>query len=94
MIQSDPIGAKVYADGVYLGRTPVEYSDRKVLGSTTQIKLVKDGCDPRFYRISRSEKFQIWPCLAGLVTLVPFLWVMGYDPEHVVPLRCGEEPEA
>ena len=87
-IESEPSGAKVYADGNYIGTSPVTYEDTKIIGSTTQIKLKKDGCKDTMVTLTRSEKFEVGPCIGGVLVLVPFLWVMGYNPEHTYELDC------
>ena len=88
MIRSERSGAKVYADGIYLGRTPVSYSDQKIVGAVTQIRIQEDGCEPQMFNLTRSEHFEVGPCIGGVFVLVPFLWVMGYNPEHTYELEC------
>lgn len=90
MIRSEPSGAKVYADGMLLGKTPLSYSDTKIVGSSTQIKLQKEGCEPTNVLLTRSEKFEIGPCIGGVFVLVPFLWVMGYNSDHNYELDCKD----
>ncbi|MBP6218221.1 MAG: PEGA domain-containing protein [Oligoflexales bacterium] len=88
LIKSEPSGAKVFADGALIGKTPVTYSDTKIVGSTTSIRLQKDGCEQQSFNLSRSEKFEVGPCIGGVFAWVPFLWVMGYNPEHNYELEC------
>ena len=72
MLRSEPSGATVYIDGSKVGKTPYTYSDTKIVGATTQVRLKLEGY----------EEFQVGPCIGGVFVLVPFLWVMGYRPEH------------
>lgn len=87
-INSTPSGAKLYIDGAYVGTTPYTYSDTKIVGTATQIKLSKDGCRDANITMHRSEKFEVGPCIGGVLVLVPFLWVMGYNPQRTYALEC------
>jgi hypothetical protein len=82
IIRSDPTGATLYVDGSKVGKTPYTYSDTKIVSSTTRIKLKKEGYEELESAITRNEKLEIGPCIGGVFLLVPFLWVMGYQPEH------------
>jgi hypothetical protein len=93
IIRSTDPEAKIYVDGELKGRGSYSHSDTKVTGSVTQVRLEKPGCPPQEYRFSRNEKFDWGACLGGLVTLVPFLWIKKYRPEHVFDYRCSERPE-
>ena len=88
VVKTTPPDAKVYVDGMFIGNTPVTYSDTKIVGSTTQLRLQKEGCKDNYVILSRSEKFQVGPFIGGLFVLFPFLWVMGYNPEHHYELEC------
>lgn len=91
MITSEPSGAKVYIDGSPVGTTPYSYSDTKIVGSTTQITLKKEGCRDGTYTLNRSEKFEVGPCIGGVLVAVPFLWIMGYNPTHGYELDCSKK---
>jgi len=82
MIQSYPSDAKVYIDGQAVGKTPYIYSDTKIVGSTTGIKIMKDGYKPLNTYICRNEKGDVGAIVGGLFFWVPFLWTMKYQPEH------------
>lgn len=90
IINSIPSGAKIYADGAYLGTTPYTYSDTKIIGSTTYIKLKKKGCQTGNFLISRNEKFEVGPCIGGVLVAVPFLWIMGYNPQRTFEMECSK----
>jgi hypothetical protein len=85
-IKSSPSGAKVYLDNESVGRTPYQMSDTKIIGSSTRVKLVLNGYEPYEAVIQRNEEFQVGPCIGGAFVLVPFLWVMGYKPQHTYEL--------
>jgi len=82
IIRSQPPGAKVYIDGESVGQTPYVMSDQKIVGSSTHVKLVLDGYEPFNAVIQRNEQFEVGPCIGGVLVLFPFLWIMGYKPEH------------
>jgi len=84
---TDP-DAKIFIDGNYMGKGSVSYSDTKIVGSTTNVRLEKKGCDPMNYNLSRSESFDAGACAGGVFVLVPFLWVMKYNPQHTYSYEC------
>lgn len=88
VIKSVPSSADVYIDGAKVGKTPYTYSDMKIVGSTTSIQLKKQGCEPATAMMHRSEKFEVGPCVGGVLVMFPFLWIMGYNPERTFELEC------
>lgn len=97
MIQSNPTGAKVYIQGEYAGTTPYSYKDTKIVGSSTDVKLEKEGYEPFITSFSRNEKADVGAIIAGCLVLVPFLWTMKYKDEHnyeLLPLGSGKKPAA
>jgi hypothetical protein len=92
LIKTESTGVKVYADGSLLGTAPVTYSDTKIVGSSTTFMLKKEGCRDQTFAISRSEEFQVGPCIGGVFIGVPFLWIMGYRAERTFPFEC--EPKS
>lgn len=89
MIHSTPAGAKLYLDGENVGTTPYKHSDTKILGSTTMIKLQKEGYEDLNTSFSRNEKADVGAIIGGVFVLVPFLWTMKYKPSHtyeMIPL--------
>jgi hypothetical protein len=90
-IRSAPPGASVFLDDQLVGKTPYEMSDTKIVGSSTRVRLVLKDYQQVETSLTRNEKFEIGPCIGGVFLLVPFLWVMGYDPEHLysmTPMRA------
>jgi len=94
MIRSEPSGANVYIDGSKMGKTPYTYSDTKIVGSTTHLKLKMEGYEEFDTVFRRDEEFQVGPCIGGVFLLFPLLWVMGYRPEHVYELTPEAQKKA
>ncbi|MBO0939649.1 PEGA domain-containing protein [Fibrella sp. HMF5335] len=87
LINSQPTGAKLYVNGQYAGVTPYQYSDTKIVGSTTDLRLEKDGYEPLRVPLVRNERADGGAIIGGIFLLFPFLWTMKYDPEHTYELR-------
>lgn len=85
-IQSNPSGAKVFINGMPVGTTPYNYSDTKIIGSTTMIRLEKEGFETINTQISRDEEVDVCAVVGGILVLVPFLWTMKYKPGHIYEL--------
>jgi len=84
VIRSNPMGARVFIDGAYVGNTPYMMSDTKIVGSATSVRLELPGFAPQQISIHRSEEFDVAACIGGVFLLVPFLWIMGYKADHTV----------
>ena len=82
LIQSYPSGAKVYINGVQAGRTPYWHTDTNIIGSVTDIDLVKEGYEPFYTSISRDEQVDVGAIIGGFCFGVPFLWSLRYYPTH------------
>lgn len=93
LINTRPPGARVFLDGQQVGTTPYTMSDTKMVGSTTTVRLEKDGYEPVNTVIARSEELDVGPLIAGLfLCLIPLLWVEKYRPVHdydMQPLAGG-----
>jgi hypothetical protein len=94
IINSRPQGAKLYVDGEFKGNTPYAYSDQKIVGSTSQIRLVKEGYQDTTVSMSRNEEFSVGACIGGVLVLVPFLWIMNYKGDHTYELTPLEPRSA
>lgn len=86
LIQSNPSGAKVYLNGEAVGTTPYTHEDTKIVGSTTSVKLEKEGYEPFITSFSRNEKADVGAIIGGVFVLFPFLWTMKYKPERTYEL--------
>lgn len=87
LIQSELSGAKVYMNGEYKGVTPYTYSDTKIVGSSTDVRLEKEGYEPLYTVLSRNETADVGAIVGGLFLWFPFLWTMKYNPTHMYELR-------
>lgn len=87
MIQSSPSGAKVYLNGEPVGTTPYPHTDTKIVGSTTTVKLVKEGYEPYYTSFSRDEQVDVGAIVAGMFVFFPFIWTMKYKPSHTYELK-------
>lgn len=86
IINSNPQGAKVYMNQSFVGTTPYTHTDTKIVGSTTSVKLTKEGYEDFNTVLSRNEQVDAGAIVGGVFALIPFLWVMGYDPVHTYEL--------
>ncbi len=96
VIQSNPSGAKVYLNGEPVGTTPYAHQDTKIVGSTTTVKLEKEGYEPLNTAFSRNEEADIGAIIGGVFVWVPFLWTMKYKPTHtyeLTPSSGNEQPK-
>ena len=87
MIRSEPPGAKLYMNEQYKGETPYLYTDQKIVGSDTRIRLTLDGYHDLETIMSRDEKLDVGALVGGVFFVVPWLWVMEYDPVHTYELK-------
>ena len=87
LIESNPSGAKVYMNGEYKGVTPYSYSDTKIVGSSTDVRLEKEGYETFNTVLSRNERADVGAIIGGVFFLFPFLWTMKYNPVHTYELR-------
>ncbi|HEY6915497.1 MAG TPA: PEGA domain-containing protein [Paludibacter sp.] len=82
MIVSNPPNAKLYLDGELVGQTPYKHTDSKIVGTTTTVKIEKDGYKPLFTDITKNEEADVGAIIGGLLVWVPFLWTLKYKPTH------------
>lgn len=57
----------------YKGVTPLTYSDTKIVGSVTTLRLEKEGYETFNTLLSRNERVDVGAIIGGLFVLVPFL---------------------
>lgn len=87
-IRSTDANAKIYVDGEFKGTGMATHTDTKTIGSSTNVRIEKQGCEPQYYNFSRNEEFDAGACAGGVFVLVPFLWIQKYKPEHVYEYSC------
>lgn len=89
VIKSNPSGAKLYLNGEAVGVTPYTMTDSKIIGSSTTVRLTKEGYEDYNTVVSRSEEIDPLPAILGFVpctAIVPWLWAMKYKPERTYEL--------
>ncbi|PKR80629.1 hypothetical protein CW751_09675 [Brumimicrobium salinarum] len=86
MINSVPSGANVYIDSEPVGTTPYSHTDSKVTGSTTRIKLTKDGYEDFYYPMTKDEEVHVGAVVGGFLIMIPFLWTLKYKPSRTYEL--------
>ena len=88
MIHSKPSNAKLYIDGEYKGETPYTHKDTKIVFSSTDVKLIKEGYKDYFATFKRDEEIDVAPVIVGFFFLWPvWLWAMKYDPVRTYELE-------
>ena len=88
MIRSTDPQSKIYIDGELKGTGTATHTDTKMIGSTTNVRIEKPGCEPVYHSFSRNEEFDAGACAGGVFLLVPFLWVQKYKPERTFEYNC------
>jgi hypothetical protein len=89
VINSNPSGAKIYLNGEPVGTTPYTHTDTRIVGSSTSVKLEKEGYAPMNTSFSRDEEVDVGAVIGGVLVLVPFLWTMKYKPTHMYELTTS-----
>jgi hypothetical protein len=82
VLQTAPSGAKLYMNGEPVGTTPYTYTDTKIVGTTTVLKITADGYEDFNGVLKRNEEANVGAIIGGVFLLFPFLWVMDYKPMH------------
>jgi hypothetical protein len=92
IISSQPAGARLFLNGEPVGATPYTMSDTKIVGASTTVRLEYPGYEVYNSVIQRTEEFDVGACIGGVLIWIPFLWIMGYKPQHnyqLVPMGGG-----
>ena len=91
LINTVPEGARVYIQDQPVGYTPYTYSDEKIVGSVTPIRLELEGYKPLSTVLVRNEEVDIAPIVGGFFFAWP-LWLlsMKYQPVHLYELVPAE----
>lgn len=86
LIQSDPPGAKLYLNGEFKGETPYTHVDEKIIFSTTQVKLSKEGYEDHYDYFTRDEQPNVGAIVGGFFIWPIWLWALDYYPERMYKL--------
>ena len=87
IIQSNPSGAKLYLNEQPRGVTPYRHRDTKIVGTTTYVRLEKEGYQPVNTSFSRDEEVDVGAIIGGIFLTFPFLWIMKYSPSHIYQMN-------
>lgn len=93
-IESFPSGANVYLNGEAVGQTPYKMKDQKVSGSTTLVRLEKEGYTTTNTSICKNEKAHVGAIIGGCLLLFPFIWTLQYKADHYYNLEPLAEAES
>lgn len=86
VIRSTPDGAKLYLNDEYVGKTPYNHEDTKIVGTRTSVRIEKEGYETLYTNFARNEEADVGAIVGGFLFLFPFLWFMGYKPSHLYEL--------
>jgi len=86
MIKSNPTGAQVFINGEPVGRTPYLHVDTRVSGMLLNVDIIKEGYEPIYTTIRRSEEFNVGNFIGGFFIWPIWLWTMDYQPTHTYEL--------
>ncbi|RTQ45327.1 PEGA domain-containing protein [Hymenobacter gummosus] len=87
VIQSNPGGARVFLNDEPVRVTPYRHTDTEIVGTTTTVRLEKEGYETLNTSFSRDEEVDVGAIIGGIFVTVPFLWVMKYKPTHSYELK-------
>jgi len=93
MIRSVPDNARLYIDGEPVGFTPYKHTDTKISGSSTEIRIEKEGFEPYFTELYRLEEPDPGPIIGGIILtpllagMLLFLWSAKYKANHTYVLN-------
>ena len=90
-ISSSPSQADVYADGLYIGQTPVRQRDAKVSGSTLDVRLEKEGYEVLETEISKDARLNV-KALLGSMFVIPLAWILAYPRSRNFVMKPLGEP--
>ncbi|HSS40320.1 MAG TPA: hypothetical protein VLT58_16245, partial [Polyangia bacterium] len=74
-------------NNVPVGTTPYTMTDSNIVGTATAVRLEYPGYQSLNTYIVRNEELDALALIGGLFLLVPFLWVLKYNPSHFYQLQ-------
>ena len=90
LISSDP-SAEV-SIGELKGKEPgsLEHHDRTPFWGTKRIKIVKSGCQPKYYEISKTDELSPEGFFLGFITYgLGWFWIGTYLPQYNLNYQCS-----
>lgn len=92
-INTEPEGAEVFINGVFVGTTPVTYRSRSGLPDTAILRIEKDGYEPiKSATIDKVYRADI-SLLLLLAAIVPYFFSARFEDDYVFKLRPAEAAE-
>jgi len=82
IISSGPDNAELYVNGKFVGETPYELSNSSLSGTCLSLKLKSKGYINRHAKVCKNEEVNIGALIGGLLFLLPFVWIGGYQDYH------------
>lgn len=82
LINSEPGGAKIYLNDEPVGVTPYKHRDNKIVGTSTDVRLEKEGYETLETYFTKDEEVDVGAIIGGVFFLFPFLWTMKYKPSR------------
>ena len=86
LISSVPSKADVYANGEYIGQTPVRHRDSEVGGSLLDLQIEKEGYEVFKTGVEKSGRINPW-ALMGCWMLLPLAWLETYPRRYLARLQ-------
>lgn len=86
LISSVPSKADVYANGEYIGQTPVSHRDSEVGGSLLDLQIEKEGYEVLTTGVEKRGRINLW-ALMGSWMLFPLAWLEMYPKRYMGRLQ-------
>ena len=86
LISSVPSKADVYANGEYIGQTPVRHRDSEVGGSLLDLQIEKEGYEVFTTGVEKRGRINLW-ALMGCWMLFPLAWLEMYPKRYLGRLQ-------
>ena len=87
------VEAEIYADGKYIGDAPAVLKDSKISGAGTMIAIEAEGYEDYKAYIEKSDHINMGALVGGIFLVVPYIWIMGYEPYYEFYLTEEKDSE-
>ena len=87
------VEAEIYADGKYIGDAPAVLKDSKISGAGTMITIEAEGYEDYKAYIEKSDHINMGALVGGIFLVVPYIWIMGYEPYYEFYLTEEKDSE-
>ncbi len=82
IIRASAPHAKIYVNDEYIGHSPATYSDTKIAGSTSVVRIEAEGYDTLTTTIRRNEEINVGALVGTFFVLIPALWITNYRSNY------------